>query len=163
MLEFEAFSASFERAFLERLPPGARGQTLLLVTADHGLIDTPLDARYHLRDHPRLLEMLHIRPTGENRLAYLHVRPGCVERVKAFIEATWPGDFDVFETGAALQAGLFGGGARHPGLADRLGDLVVSARGQAYLWWASKENLMLGRHGGLSPAEMVVPLLAAVV
>jgi hypothetical protein len=29
------------------------------------------------------------------------------------------------------------------------------------MWWANKENPLIGRHGGLSSEEMLVPLLAA--
>jgi hypothetical protein len=45
-------------------------------------------------------------------------------------------------------------------LADRLGDLIVIARKDAYLWWADKDNPLIGRHGGLSEQEMVVPFLS---
>ena len=37
----------------------------------------------------------------------------------------------------------------HPRLAERMGDLVLIAQDDAYLWWADKENLMLGRHNFL--------------
>jgi hypothetical protein len=61
----------------------------------------------------------------------------------------------------AVEAGLFGGGRRHPRLLDRLGDLLVVSLGDAYLWWGVDENPILGRHGGLSEDEMLVPFLAA--
>jgi hypothetical protein len=35
------------------------------------------------------------------------------------------------------------------------------SQGSAYLWWAPKENVLIGRHGGVSPEEMLVPFLAA--
>ena len=35
------------------------------------------------------------------------------------------------------------------------------ARGGNYLWWAADEDRMRGRHGSLTQAEMLVPLLAA--
>lgn len=28
------------------------------------------------------------------------------------------------------------------------------------MWWSEKENLLIGRHGGLSADEMLVPFLA---
>jgi hypothetical protein len=46
-------------------------------------------------------------------------------------------------------------------LQDRIGDYLVIARGEAYFWWANKEDRMYGRHGGLHPEEMLVPFLAA--
>jgi len=44
---------------------------------------------------------------------------------------------------------------------NRIGDLTMIAKGHHYLWWADKENPLLGRHGGLSSQDMVVPFLAA--
>jgi hypothetical protein len=57
--------------------------------------------------------------------------------------------------------GLFGPGEAHPELQDRIGDYLAIGRGEAYFWWANKEDRMYGRHGGLHPEEMLVPFLAA--
>ena len=61
----------------------------------------------------------------------------------------------------AIQSGLFGPGEVHPHLRDRVGDLIALAQNNAYLWWSRSENPLLGRHGGLSELEMLVPFLAA--
>jgi hypothetical protein len=159
--EFASFSQAFERLFLDRLRPLMSSDTLLLLTADHGAIPTRPDPTFDLRNHPDLLRRLHLLPTGEHRLAYLHVRPGQVEAVREYIERAWPGQFAILDSADAIEKGLFGPGVPHPGLPDRLGDLIVVALGQAYLWWSNKDNLMRGRHGGLSEQEMLVPLLAA--
>ena len=47
----------------------------------------------------------------------------------------------------------------HPNLTSRVGDLIAVARQDAYLWWHTKEDFLLGRHGGLNPQEMLVPFL----
>jgi hypothetical protein len=60
-----------------------------------------------------------------------------------------------------VDAGLFGPGTPHPEIFNRIGDLIVAAKGSAYWWWAAKENPLIGRHGGLSADEMLVPFLAA--
>jgi hypothetical protein len=39
----------------------------------------------------------------------------------------------------------------------------VAAHNDAYLWWADKENPLVGRHGGLSAEEMIVPLLSVML
>ena len=159
-VEFEAFSRILGKHFLDRLTPASRKDTLLLMTADHGQMYTPKNAQYDLQKHPELLDALHLWPTGENRLAYLHVRPGQVKFVQEYVEKTWPGQISLISTEQALRSGLMGPGKPHPRLTDRLGDLIAFARGDAYWWWADKENLLLGRHGGLSPQEMTVPLYA---
>ncbi len=104
---------------------------------------------------------LHLLPTGENRLAYFYVRPGQIDTVKEYLESAWPNQFDVLDAEHAVRSGLLGMGERHPRLLEHVGDLMVIAKGSAYLWWAEKENRMIGRHGGLHPEEMLVPLLAA--
>lgn len=157
---FASFSQAFQREIAERLSLEARQDTLLLLAADHGSVHTPDNPHYDLNNHPNLLRRLHIMPTGENRMAYLHVRPGQIEAVREYIERTWPGQFTVVETANALHAGLLGPGEQHPGLADRTGDLIVLAQGDGYWWWGNRPNPLLGRHGGLTEADMLVPLLA---
>lgn len=158
--EFAEFSRAFERHFLDRLSPASRKGTLVLLTADHGMIVTQKSAQHDLRNHPDLTHLLHILPTGEHRLMYLFIKPGCADQVRAYFNQTWPGQFLFLDPTEAVARGLFGPGTPHPRLADRLGDLIAAARGDAYLWWANKENPLIGQHGGLSADEMIVPLLS---
>lgn len=159
--EFGAFSQAFETYFLQRLDPDVRGQTAVVLLADHGMVHTEKDAFFDLTRHPGLDRRLHMPPTGENRLMYLYARPGQIEAVREYIDRTWLGRFRMVDAGYAAESGIFGRGRRHPGLSDRLGELVVFPDENMYLWWAPKENPLLGRHGGLHPDEMLVPFLAA--
>jgi hypothetical protein len=83
-----------------------------------------------------------------------------MEAVREYLERTWPAQFRLVDPVFAAHTGLFGPGDLHPRLPDRVGDLLVLARGNAYLWWAEKKNHLFGRHGGLSQDEMIVPFLA---
>ncbi len=159
--EFANFSQTFEKLLLNQLRADIRNDTLLILTADHGQINTPQNPQYELRNHPDLLRKLHILPTGENRFQYLFIRPEQVEAVQAYYLRTWPGQFTFLDPSRAVHEGLFGPGKPHAQLFDRLGDMLALARENAYLWWASKDNPLLGRHGGLSPDEMLVPFLMA--
>jgi hypothetical protein len=159
--EFFSFSNAFESNFWNQLSQPQKERTLVILTADHGQITTnPKAEEYQLHNHPQFTEMLHLLPTGENRLTYLHVKPGKIDAVKAYIDHTWPEGFAVFDAETFLEAGWFGSGEEHPDLKDRLGDLIVAARGDAYWWWAPKPNPLIGRHGGFSAQEMIVPFLA---
>jgi hypothetical protein len=99
-------------------------------------------------------------PTGENRLAYLYVKPGQGAAVEEYLQRAWPGAFSVLQSSQLLEAGLFGPGSPSPLTCERLGDLTVITHQDAYLWWAAKDNPLIGRHGGLSSEEMLVPLMA---
>ena len=158
--EFNTFSAALKHHFLDQLSSEVRRDTLLILTADHGMIDTPLTPRYQYLQHPELARMLPMVPTGENRMMYLFSKSGQTASVRDYFETTWPGDFSVFDPAAAVKAGLFGPGQPHPQLAERLGDLAATPNRQAYLWWADKPDFLLGRHGGLTPEEMLVPFVA---
>lgn len=161
--EFAEFSHAFEQHFLNQLSPSNRQGTLLLLTADHGMIATQKSGRYDLRNHPELTQHLHILPTGEHRLMYLFIHPGREGQVCDYFAQAWPGEFLFIDPQEAIEKGLFGPGKPNPHLSDRLGDLIVAARKEAYLWWADKENPLIGQHGGLSADEMIVPLLSAVL
>ncbi len=157
--EFAAFSRAFDELFLSRLSPAARRGTVVLLTADHGQLTTHKHPHYEMRNHPQMGRLLHINPTGENRLMYLYPRPGQVQAVREYIEQTWPEQFVFIDPAEAVTKGLFGPGEPHPHLRDRIGDLIAAGRQDAYLWWPNGDNPLTGRHGGLSPDEMQVPLL----
>ncbi len=160
--EFHAFSRAFEQQFLQKLTPAQKQNTLVILTADHGQVTTnKLDDHYDLRNHPDLTRRLHILPTGENRLAFLYIKPGQMEAVREYIERTWPNQFTLLDPAYALEKGLFGPGEKHPGIYDRTGDLVALARGRAFWWWGAKPNPIIGRHGGMAEEEMIVPFLAS--
>jgi hypothetical protein len=158
--EFGEFSRAFQHNFLDRLSPALRQHTLLLLTADHGMLATQKSAQYDLRNHPELVRLLHILPTGEHRLMYLFTRPGKRGEIRNYYENAWPGQFAFLDPSQAVARGLFGPGTPHPHLVDRMGDLIAVARNEAYIWWAEKENPLIGQHGGLSADEMIVPLLS---
>jgi hypothetical protein len=160
LAEFKNFSHTFEEFFIKPSQPALLKNTLLILTADHGQIFTPDEPVYLFKNHPQLDQMLHIKPTGENRLSLLYVRPGCVEAVKDYFAQTWPGKFSLISRELALESGLFGPGEMHPKLTERLGDLIAIPHGDAYLWWGEKDNFLQGRHGGLTRQEMLVPFLA---
>jgi hypothetical protein len=48
-------------------------------------------------------------------------------------------------------------------LPNRVGDVIVFPQNGAYWWFGNRDNLLLGRHGGLSSTEMLVPLISLLV
>jgi hypothetical protein len=156
--EFDSFSLQLAR-FLHELKQTSNGDTLFIMTADHGQIATPRVQNYDLKNHPQLTSWLTLPPTGERRFAYLFVRPRCEARLLDYVENTWHGIFRLYSADQVRSAGLLGSGDPDPRLKDRMGDWVLIPLEDAYWWWSEKENNMLGRHGGLSSQEMLTPLL----
>lgn len=159
--EIDSFAYSFEHAFLDRLSPQALNGTLFLLTADHGQVETPIAHTVYLRDHPEVRSRLVMDPAGEPRASYLYVRHGEKDAVCAYIQAQLGDRFVVLDAQAALDGGLFGRGIMAPEARHRIGDLIVLPRGNHILWERHEAPHNLGRHGGLTPPEMLVPLVAA--
>jgi len=149
--------------FLAQARSEGQGDTLFLLTADHGHVSTPLRSVCDLREQPELLDCLSMLPAGESRLAFAFLRPGREQRFLKGVEQAWPGRLRVYPSEQAVAAGLFGPSGMHPRLPDRVGDVILAAQGDTSLWWANKENVLLGRHGGLTRTEMLVPLVATTI
>lgn len=158
--DFAHFSIAFRDYFLNKLDQKTRQNTLVILTADHGQITTEKQPYYDLVNHPSLTRRLHIQPTGEHRLAYLHIKPGQIEAVREYIERTWPNQFVILESEYALHNGLFGPGVPDERFINRIGDLIVIAKGNAYWWWGQGKDPLYGRHGGMHRQEMLVPFLS---
>jgi hypothetical protein len=147
---------------LARLAAALSGtDTILIVTADHGLVDAPPAHRVDLRDVPGLYDCLATLPCGDARLVHCFVRPA---RVRAFLEIARRrlGRACVCVRGTTLlKLGLFGPGPRHPALAARVGDFALIAKGD-YAFGSSlpgaKSEFNVANHGGMSAREMRVPM-----
>lgn len=159
-VEFAHYARALAELFLGPLEDGARRGVLFILLADHGQVATPVNPYFQLSNHPQLTRRLHIAPTGEARQSYLYVKPGQVEAVAEYFDRTWPGGFSLLPSDLALEAGLFGPGMPCESARERIGERIALARGHGYLWWGSKPDVLLGRHGGLTADEMLVPFLA---
>lgn len=144
--------------FLEQLNQKSQKDTLFILTADHGQISTEIKSDYELRNHPELLKNLIMQPTGESRMPFLYIKRNSEDRVRNYLDSHWDNQFLMMKSGEVLESGLLGDCEISQSALDRFGSHVVFAQGNAYWWWPKKENHLLGRHGGLSREEMLVPL-----
>lgn len=161
-MEWADFSAQLAR-FIAAARGSTRGDTLLVITADHGQIVTPRRAEAELKNHPQLGATLSMQPSGESRLPYVYLRSGQEAAFEAYLRQAWGGAFRSVPPAEALDAGLFGPGEVYPRTRERLGDRVVIPPDTQYWWWADKDNPLLGRHGGVHPDEMLVPFVGLVI
>jgi hypothetical protein len=136
--------------------------TLLLVTADHGFVDTVPAERLALEDYPELAAMLTVPLCGEPRMAFCYVRDGAGADFEAVVAERLGHAMDCRPAGEVLAEGLLGPGPEHPELRSRLGTHVLFMRANHCLTdrvpGEDKAFTQVGVHGGMSDAELRVPL-----
>ncbi|MBU2640299.1 MAG: alkaline phosphatase family protein [Gammaproteobacteria bacterium] len=157
---FAALDAGFAQLVNVARASGSR----IIVTADHGFIDTSAEETIDLDDHPNLRETLLLPLCGEPRMAYAYVRAGREAQFEQYMREQLADRVHWFKSETILQQGWLGPGDAHPALHDRIGDYVLIPRGHAILrdWLKGEErHTHIGVHGGLSAAEMTVPLVVA--
>ena len=150
-----------EQALTDFLVQVAGTDTLVLVTADHGQVDTAAAGRLDLAEHPSLARALVMPPCGEPRAAFCYVRPGRLDAFRDYCRSHLAEHLDVVPSEDLLAEGLFGLGEANPRLAERIGDLTLLMRGSNVVFErlpSEAPHVQIGAHGGLSRAEMLVPL-----
>lgn len=134
----------------------------LVVTADHGFIDVPAGQDIVLPAAGEVAAMLAAPLFGERRAAFCALRPGAEAAFFAWAQAELAGKAVAMRAVDLLASGLLGPGRAHPRLAERVGDCVLLMEpGWTLGDRVEGESLhrMIGVHGGLSAAEMRVPLV----
>lgn len=130
--------------------------TLLLITADHGHIDSP---KAVITDYPDIMECLVRMPSIEPRCLNLFVKDGTEERLKAAFKEHFDGQFTLMSKTEVMERQLFGKGTPHPRLDEMLGDYIAAAVDDVSLYNKSEKNFV-GAHAGLTKDEMIIPLIA---
>jgi hypothetical protein len=150
---------SIDRALAE-LAERVPDDTLILITADHGMVDIPFEDRLDLAHEPALMrDIRHLG--GEARSLQLHVEPGSAGTVgEAWAEAL--GDrATVMTREQAIDEGWFG--SVRAEVLPRIGDLIVNM-GEGFAVVHSglmRPELLrlLGHHGSTSDAEIAIPVI----
>ncbi len=151
-----------KKTFLDALDPEDREGTLLLILADHGQIRVPEEKAIFLGDHPLLRDALVLPPLGEARSPFFYVRAGHLEAVQEYLTSVLADRLVVFSQEGAIRSGLLGPGEPYAEVYHRLGDLIgIMKEDSVLVRDREAPKILRGRHGGLMPQEMLVPLLAA--
>lgn len=144
------------------------GETLVLVTADHGHVDTDASRSVDLESSETVMGNLQrhangdpVRYAGSPRNVHLHLRGDGDTREAVRSELVGDLDARVFTAEEARERDLFGDREESDTFRRRLGDLVVCHRDQS-VWYGSDPAKfeLIGMHGGLHPDEMLVPFAA---
>lgn len=158
--EVRAHFEALDAMFAELLARLAGTDTLVVLTADHGFIDSPPEESIELP--AGLCALLRFPLCGERRVAFCHVheKDRFTEKAQEFF-----GERARLRPSRDLaDEGWFGPGREHPRFAERIGDvaLVMNGRGTVKDWVSGEpRHLHIGNHGGMSEDEMNIPLVVA--
>ncbi|PWH12936.1 MAG: phosphodiesterase [Anaerolineae bacterium] len=166
--EIDLFLYALERLFFSA--PLAKGRTLLLLTADHGQSEVdPATTIYLNHTFPHIGKFLktnrkgeYLVPGGSCRDMFLYIRDELLEEAQEMLSKGLTGKADVVKTEDLIAAGYFGSQVSER-LRARIGNLVILPYRYESVWWYEKdkfEQKYYGHHGGLTPQEMEIPLLA---
>jgi Type I phosphodiesterase / nucleotide pyrophosphatase len=139
---------------LSAMPVGA----VLAVVADHGQVEVGARAALVASEVAAESELF----SGEARFRWLHSRPGEAAGLLELARNRYGQEAWVATRQEIVESGVFGGVPSAEAL-SRLGDVALIPLGQnGYLDpHDSGDAKLVCRHGGLSPEEVLVPLLVA--
>ena len=150
---------SMTDAEAEHLRDSLPDEVRVVVVADHGMVDSPEDRRIDVAEHPELGDGIFLLG-GEARFRHLYCRSGADVDVRATWRAQLGERAEVLLRDEAIARGWFGDVEDR--VRPRLGDVVVAAlddwsvmSSEAFAY----EMTLVGLHGSLTSAEMLVPLI----
>jgi len=136
--------------------------TTLIITADHGFIDTDKSKLIDLTKHPKLSDTMIIPLCGEKRLAYCYVRPSKTKQFEDYVKKNLKHACYLYKSNDLIKKNYFGLFKPNKKLFGRVGDYILIMK-ENYIIMDSllgeKRGFHIGNHGGVSKQEMHVPLV----
>ena len=138
--------------------------TLLLVVADHGLIDAEPKTEMWVENIKGLKECLTIPLAGEPRVRDVFVRPSKVKDFEEIVKSKMSKFCWCFKGEQLIKDNFYGLGTPNKKLYDRVGDYVLIMKEKYILRdklanYEKPKKFHKGKHGGVSDDEMIVPLI----
>jgi len=131
----------------------------LLITADHGMVDVPVEDRFDLADHARLRDDV-VLVAGEARFRHIHTASGAEKSVAA----RWRKKLGERAEVRRREDTEEWFGQLDPQVRARFGDVVVAALGDFGVFDSATmavELQLRGFHGSITEAERRIPVLLA--
>ncbi|HEU4948934.1 MAG TPA: nucleotide pyrophosphatase/phosphodiesterase family protein [Kribbella sp.] len=145
--------------FASRVRSALPREAVLLVVADHGMVDVAPKNRIDLDAEPELTAGLRLIG-GESRFRHLYCADGAAVDVLATYRARLGDRALVLSRDEAVARGWFG--PVDSRVVPRLGDVIVASLGAVALVAGrrfAQEADLIGLHGSLTEDEMAIPLL----
>ena len=168
--ETETFFTAIHELFYKKVH-GKVKDTLFLMIADHGQVEVnPKTTIYLNQQFPGIKQYLQTNaqgkplvPAGSARDMFLHVRNEDIDEAIVYLQHSLAGHAEIYKTADLVAQDFFGTGEPSPVFLQRVGNVVILPYAHETVWWyeAGKFNMrFLGHHGGLTPQEMEIPLMA---
>jgi len=136
--------------------------TTVIITADHGLVDTPKFKRINLADHPELKQTLALPLCGDFRTIYCYVYPSKLKDFENYITKNFQHICDLYKSQELVKKNYFGLFEPNQKLLDRVGDYALIMKNNYIMRdfvEGEKEHFEIGNHSGLNKEELFVPLV----
>ena len=131
--------------------------TLLIITADHGHMDSK---GVTIEDYPRIMECLVRLPSIEPRALNLFVKEDKKEQFECEFRQEFGDKFLLWTKPKVLDTHLFGMGKEHTCFRDMLGDYLAIAIDDLTIFNTREEaEHFIGVHAGMTEDEMTIPLI----
>lgn len=153
--------------FFENLDLDRCGETLVLLTADHGQTDIAGERIIYLNQYLPVQESYSrsskgnvILPSGSPHDVFLAISPDKLAETKSFLSQELSGRALVLTIDEALHQGIFGLNDPSVKFLRRVGNLLILPYEGSHVWYKFKADdgySLRGMHGGLSEKEMLVP------
>jgi hypothetical protein len=156
--------AQLDAGFADFVAQSAGSDTLVVVTADHGMIDSAQDRVIELDAHPLLRDTLALPLCGEPRVSYCYVKPDRCGDFEHYATRELGCCADLWLSRELVTAGYFGPGDPAPALYERVGHYTLIMKENFVIkdWlFGERHYTQVGVHGGLSEQELYVPLIVA--
>lgn len=135
--------------------------TTLIITADHGFIDTNKNKVIWLEDYPKIKECLTMPLCGEPRVIYCYVKSNKTKEFEKLVKNKLNKFCNIYKSSDLIKKNYFGLFIENEKLIDRIGDYTLIMKENYILkdkLLDEKKGFEIGNHGGISKEEMYVPL-----
>lgn len=133
------------------------GDSLVIVTADHGMTDTDF---VFMDGHPEVKECLSREPSIEGRAMSLFIRPGMSGCFRERFERAYGGIYELIPRDEVISRRLFGDGEPHKLAYCFIGDFLAVAKGSVSLGYEYDSDPFRAAHGGGTAVENEIPFIA---
>jgi len=163
-LELKTFFYLIRNVFAEYFAGSEHQDTGLLISADHGQLETAWSDEEWISPKDKLVkEFLDIPPFGEPRALYFIPKEG--KAFRQFFQEHYSKRFLLLSREEAIQSGYFGplrDSEKRDEIQERIGYWIALSkkRSSIHYRYTGNEKTFRGKHGSVTADELYVPLLA---